>query len=71
VAGTTPRTVAFRPAMTGRKENAVEQLRFEIGEEFDKKPAIPLADETIEKLIELMAEVMVAVHLVEGGNGDE
>jgi hypothetical protein len=57
--------------MTGRKEHPVEQLRFEIGQEFDKKPAIPLADETTEKLIELMAEAIVAVHLTEGDNGDE
>lgn len=49
----------------------MEQLRFEIGEEYDKKPAIPLAEETTEKLIELMAEAMVAVHAAEGGTVDE
>lgn len=49
----------------------MKQLMLELGQECDEKPAIPLAEETPERLVELMAEAIVAVHLAQGGDGDE
>lgn len=49
----------------------MEQLKLEIVQEIDEEPAVALAEETAERLVELMSEAIIAAHQAPRGDGDE